>query len=78
MPSPNWAIWSTVDFVLDVRKPDEFTVGHIRGAVNLPYQALTSHLDRLPEGRDEPILIYLNGGLHRWQRENRPVEPGNP
>lgn len=88
-------------FVLDVRKPDEFAAGHITGAVNVPYQALTSHLDGLPEGRDEPILIYcdsaqrstqalmalrllgysnvwyLNGGLHRWQREGRPIELDN-
>lgn len=45
-------------FTVDVRTPQEFKDGHIRGAINLPYYELTSHLDRLPSDRGEPILVY--------------------
>ncbi|MEJ2556018.1 MAG: rhodanese-like domain-containing protein [Anaerolineae bacterium] len=47
-------------FVVDVRQPDEFTVGHIEGAVNIPLRDLLKHLDELPDSRSAPILLYCH------------------
>jgi rhodanese-related sulfurtransferase len=44
--------------VLDVRSRDEFVKGRIAGAINVPYQELVGHLDALPAGPDDAVLIY--------------------
>jgi len=50
--------------VVDVREPDEFTAGHIEGAVNVPLRSITQQLNALPAEKDAPILLYCRSG-HR-------------
>ncbi|MBK8026710.1 MAG: rhodanese-like domain-containing protein [Chloroflexi bacterium] len=50
-------------FVLDVRTVDEYTEGHIEGAVNVPLNELTDHLDVLP-ALDAPFVVVCGSG-HR-------------
>lgn len=45
--------------VLDVRPEDEFGVGHLPGALNIPLAALSEHLAALP--RDREIVAYCRG-----------------
>ena len=45
--------------VLDVRPPEEFAAGHIRGAVNIPVGDLKRHLADLP--RRQEIVAYCRG-----------------
>lgn len=45
--------------VLDVRPGDEFEVGHVPGAVNVPLAALERRLDELP--RDKEVIAYCRG-----------------
>lgn len=47
-------------FLLDVRTPDEFSSGHIPGAVNIPVDELRSRLKELP--RDGLIAVYCQVG----------------
>ncbi|RME48772.1 MAG: rhodanese-like domain-containing protein [Chloroflexi bacterium] len=47
-------------FVIDVREPDEFAAGHIEGAVNIPLRTLTRQLNRLPDSKTMPILVYCH------------------
>ncbi len=47
-------------FVVDVREPDEFTKGHIDGAINIPLRELLHHLDELPNSKTAPILFYCH------------------
>jgi rhodanese-related sulfurtransferase/DNA-binding transcriptional ArsR family regulator len=45
--------------VLDVRPPDEFALGHVRGAVNIPLRVLK---ERLPEiNLDREVVAYCRG-----------------
>ncbi|MBI3971489.1 MAG: MBL fold metallo-hydrolase [Chloroflexi bacterium] len=46
--------------VLDVREPDEYTGGHVPGAVNIPQSLIASRLDDLP--RDRPIVTVCRSG----------------
>lgn len=46
-------------FVIDVRPFDEFSEGHIPGAVHLPLTELERHLAELP--RDQEIVAYCRG-----------------
>jgi ArsR family transcriptional regulator len=45
--------------VIDVRPPEEFAAGHIRGAVNIPVAELKRHLVDLP--RRQEIVAYCRG-----------------
>lgn len=47
-------------FVLDVRTPEEFSAGHIPGAINIPVDDLRSRLKELP--RDREIAAYCQVG----------------
>ncbi|MFA9461436.1 rhodanese-like domain-containing protein [Thiohalorhabdus sp. Cl-TMA] len=56
--------------ILDVREPDEFEMGHIPGAVNVPRGTLESAADpdyknphrELCRARERPILLYCKSG----------------
>ena len=46
--------------VLDVRSEAEFRGGAYRGAINVPLQALSSTLERIP--RNRPVVVYCASG----------------
>lgn len=45
--------------VLDVRPEDEFALGHVSGALNIPMEALKRRLAELP--KDQEIVAYCRG-----------------
>jgi rhodanese-related sulfurtransferase len=47
--------------VVDVREPEEFAMGHVPGAVNLPQADLAMRLDEVP--RDRPVFVICQGGF---------------
>lgn len=47
-------------FLIDVRTPEEFSSGHIAGAVNIPVTSLESALSQVP--RDVPVVVYCRSG----------------
>lgn len=51
-------------FVLDVRSPREFGIGHLPGAVNIPRAELRGRLDELRElAAGRPIRMYCHTGI---------------
>ncbi len=48
--------------IIDSRTPLEFSLGHIPEAVNIPYNGIRENLDKLPEEKDAPIVVYCNVG----------------
>ncbi|MDA8110813.1 MAG: metalloregulator ArsR/SmtB family transcription factor [Betaproteobacteria bacterium] len=50
---------SGVVTVLDVRPPEEYAAGHLRGALNVPLERLESGLARLPKKRE--VVAYCRG-----------------
>lgn len=64
VPDVAAAIAANPDLVLvDVRTPDEYAEGHFAGAINIPINELTDHLDLLPN-QDADIIVYCGSG-HR-------------
>ncbi|WZL71636.1 rhodanese-like domain-containing protein [Clostridiaceae bacterium 35-E11] len=48
-------------FVLDIRQPDVYAEGHVKGAVNAPWgTAISDNLDKLP--KDKIIMVYCYTG----------------
>lgn len=46
--------------LLDVRSPGEFAGGHLKGAVNIPIQALGSRLDEVSADK---VVVYCASGI---------------
>lgn len=46
-------------YVLDVREDDEYTAGHVPGAVHIPMGQVGERIDELPQGR---ILVICRSG----------------
>ncbi|QZE14010.1 FAD-dependent oxidoreductase [Halosquirtibacter laminarini] len=51
-------------FVLDVRTPMEFELGHIKGATQVEVDELRNNLDRIP--KDKTIFLYCGIGLRGY------------
>ena len=47
--------------LLDVRTPEEFAEGHVKGAVNIPVQSLRARLDEAGR-KDRPVVVYCRSG----------------
>ncbi|HRU03847.1 MAG TPA: FAD-dependent oxidoreductase [Rectinema sp.] len=54
-------------FVLDVRTPEEFSIGAIPGAKNIPLDSLRQNLGEIPQNRE--VLIYCGVGLRGYLAE---------
>jgi len=51
--------------MVDLRRPDEYKAGHIRGALNIPIGDIESGYSTL--GSDSEIVLYCNSGP--WSRQ---------
>jgi rhodanese-related sulfurtransferase len=50
--------------LIDAREPDEYEAGHIPGAINMPYDEVSSEPERLEnlDSGGKAIIIYCGGG----------------
>ncbi len=51
-------------FLLDVRTPEEFSLGHIETAVNIPIDELRGRTGEIPKGK--PVYVYCQIGLRGY------------
>ncbi|AUW40100.1 rhodanese-like domain-containing protein [Serratia liquefaciens] len=76
-----------VGLLLDVRPHEEYALGHLPGALNIPLEELERRLAELPEGRE--VVAYCRGpycvlsvnavaALRAKGREARRLEDGFP
>jgi NADPH-dependent 2,4-dienoyl-CoA reductase/sulfur reductase-like enzyme/peroxiredoxin family protein/rhodanese-related sulfurtransferase/TusA-related sulfurtransferase len=54
-------------FLLDARTPEEFSLGHIEGAVNIPNTEIRGRLSEVP--RDRLVLVYCGVGIRGYLAE---------
>ena len=50
--------------VIDVREANDYSLGHIASAVNIPYAALQSRLHEIEKYKEKPIVITCKMGQH--------------
>jgi phage shock protein E len=58
--------------LLDVRTDQEFSAGHIDGAINIPMMDLDGRLDELGD-KSEPVVVYCQSGM-RSSRAKKMLE----
>ncbi len=70
-------IESETDYIiLDVRRPDEFSAGHIPDALNIPNEEIgNEEISELPN-KDQLILVYCRSGNRSKQASEKLVKLG--
>jgi len=53
---------SQAPLILDVRTEEEYELGHIPGALNIPYNELSSRLREIEVAKTEEIVVYCFAG----------------
>jgi rhodanese-related sulfurtransferase len=48
--------------VLDIRKPDEFALGHVNGAKHLPSDQILTAGENFKRFKDKPVVVYCDSG----------------
>ena len=62
--------------ILDVRRPDEFAVGHIPNAVNVPNESIgTGEIPELPN-KDQLVMVYCRSGRRSKEAADKLVKLG--
>ena len=62
--------------ILDVRRPDEYSAGHIPGAINVANESIgTARIPELPD-KDQLILVYCRSGRRSKEAAEKLVKLG--
>ncbi|MBI9103472.1 MAG: FAD-dependent oxidoreductase [Spirochaetales bacterium] len=61
-------------FLLDVRTPDEFALGTIEGAVNIPHTEIRDNIEKIPT--DKEIILFCGVGLRGYVAERILIQRG--
>jgi len=48
--------------LVDVRTPQEFSAGHVEGAINIPHMDVEKRLSEFGENLDRQIVLYCRSG----------------
>ncbi len=51
-------------FIVDVREPNEYALGHIKGAVNIPMSEFRERLDEFP--KDRPVYVHCRSAQRSY------------
>ena len=62
--------------ILDVRRPDEFSAGHIPGAINVPNETIgTAEIPEMPD-KSQLIMVYCRSGRRSKEAAGKLVKLG--
>jgi len=48
--------------ILDVRSAEEYAEGHVPGAINIPYDQLSSRLAEISSHKNKEVVLYCRSG----------------
>ncbi len=56
--------------IIDVRTINEFGMGHIPGAINIPLSDLANRLDEIRKQQQKDIILYCESGMRAGMAEH--------
>ena len=62
--------------LIDVREPDEYRSGYIKGARHIPLGSLAGKVDELASHKDKQVLLYCRSGNRSASAANILVKAG--
>lgn len=55
-------LWAGESHWIDVRDPNEFSAGHVEGAINIPHTEIASGIGAVTENKDADLYLYCRSG----------------
>ena len=62
--------------IVDVRRPDEFAEGHIKGAINVPNETIEDETPEALPDKEKILLIYCRSGNRSKEASKKLAEMG--
>ena len=56
--------------IIDTRTPEEFSSGHIDGAVNIPYDRILESIETHVPHKSDPVIVYCRSGKRSGMAKN--------
>lgn len=56
--------------ILDVRTPEEFAQGHIKGAINISHDQIENNLSKIIANKDETVVVHCRSGRRAVSAED--------
>lgn len=56
--------------ILDVRTPEEFAQGHIKGAINISHDQIKKNLSKIIANKDKTVVVHCRSGRRAVSVEN--------
>lgn len=64
------SIPETKTIVLDVRTPEEFAQGHIKGAINISHDQIEKKLSKIIAFKDQTVVVHCRSGRRAVSAED--------
>ncbi len=61
---------------IDVRSAEEYSAGHVPGAINVPHNEIEQHLQQIEHLKNQPVLLYCRSGRRAGLAEAKLTELG--
>lgn len=71
-----WNLISMGALLVDVRTPEEFSAGHLDGAINIPHDQTLARLAEFGSDKDKSIVVYCRSGNRSGKAHGILVEQG--
>jgi phage shock protein E len=55
-------LWAGDVYWIDVRTAEEFSAGHVDGAVNIPYEEIVDRIGEVTSDKDSSVYLYCRSG----------------
>lgn len=62
--------------LIDVRTAEEFAAGHIKGAINIPFDTIVPQLAKLNLSKDTEVVLYCRSGRRSSIAQASLIEQG--
>ncbi|RZQ54595.1 rhodanese-like domain-containing protein [Pseudoalteromonas phenolica] len=62
--------------IIDVRSPEEFAAGHVKGAINIPFDQIEQHQNLLNTLKPSTLVVYCRSGRRAGIFEKTLTEKG--
>jgi phage shock protein E len=62
--------------LIDARSADEYSAGHIEGAINIPHSVVSKELAQLGEDKSKEIVVYCKSGRRAGKAQDALLEAG--
>lgn len=70
------SVGEQIGVILDVRTPEEYARGHVKGSINIPLDSLSKNVEQQLEDKEQKIYVYCLSGSRSAVAVNQMLQMG--